>query len=158
MVFGTGSESASAMFIGEAPGEREDALGEPFVGAAGKLLDKYLEYIDVKREDIYIANILKCRPPNNRDPFEEEQEACISYLRMQVKIIRPKLLVCLGRIAAYKIIGKDFKISRDRGIVIERNGYKIMATYHPAALLHADSKAKAMDVLDDFKLLKSLIG
>ena len=109
-VFGVGNARAKLMFVGEAPGEKEDLSGTPFVGAAGKLLDKYLEAVGIDREEVYIANILKCRPPKNRDPLPEEEDACIGYLREQVKLIRPKIIACLGRISAKRLIKDDFKI------------------------------------------------
>ena len=148
-VFGTGCESADIMFVGEAPGEAEDEQGLPFVGAAGKLLDRYLFAVGLKREDVYIANILKCRPPHNRDPLPEEQDACIKYLREQVKLIRPRIIVCLGRISAQRLISPDFKITRDHGKWTERAGVFMCAVYHPAALLR--DPAKKADMLDDMK-------
>ncbi len=152
-VFGCGNESASLMFVGEAPGEAEDNEGVPFVGAAGKLLDRYLYAVDIKREDVYIANILKCRPPKNRDPLPEEQDACIGHLRAQVKLIRPKIIVCLGRISAMKLISPDYKITREHGNWIERAGVHMTALYHPAALLR-DPQKKA-DMLEDMKSVKA---
>ncbi len=139
VVFGTGNPKAKVMFIGEGPGENEDLQGEPFVGRAGKLLDKFLEAIDLDRTKIYIANMVKCRPPKNRDPKPEEQDACIGYLREQVKIIRPKIIVCLGRIAAQKIIDPNFKVTKQHGEWVERNGVLLMGTFHPAALLRNPS-------------------
>ncbi len=153
-VFGAGSESASLMFVGEAPGEKEDISGIPFVGPAGKLLDKYLEYVGIKRDDVYIANILKCRPLNNRDPLEEEQQACIGYLREQVRAIRPKIIVCLGRIAAKKLIDPDFRISSQHGQWFDSHGFKLCAVYHPSALLRDPSKRA--DMLKDMKKIKEV--
>lgn len=135
VVFGVGNQSAEVLFIGEGPGEQEDLKGEPFVGRGGKLLDDMLSLIDLDRTNIYIANMVKCRPPQNRDPLNVEQEACLGYLRNQVALLRPKIIVCLGRIAAMKIIGNDFKITRDHGQWVEKNGVHMMALYHPAALL-----------------------
>lgn len=135
VVFGVGPKDADVMFIGEGPGEQEDLKGEPFVGAAGKLLDDMMSIIDLNRQNSYIANIVKCRPPGNRDPKEEEQNACIDYLRNQVALIQPKIIVCLGRIAAMKIIRSDFRITREHGTWIERNGIWMTAIYHPSALL-----------------------
>lgn len=140
VVFGVGNQNASIMFIGEGPGEQEDLKGEPFVGPAGKLLDDMLSIIDLNRENCYIANIVKCRPPHNRDPQEQEQDACIGYLRNQVSLIRPKIIVCLGRIAAKKIIDPDYRITRDHGTWIQRNGIWMTAFYHPSALLRDMSK------------------
>lgn len=136
MVFGVGSKTAEIMFIGEGPGEHEDLQGVPFVGRAGQLLDEMLEIIDLDRNtNVYIANIVKCRPPKNRDPLNTEQDACIHYLRNQVALIRPKIIICLGRIAAMRIIKEDFKITREHGQWFERNGIHMMAMFHPAAIL-----------------------
>ena len=140
VVFGVGKHDADILFIGEGPGEQEDLRGEPFVGAAGKLLDDMMSIIDLDRSYSYIANIVKCRPPKNRDPLDTEQEACIGYLRNQVALIRPKIIVCLGRIAAMKIIREDFRISREHGTWIEKNGVWMTAIYHPSALLRDLSK------------------
>lgn len=140
VVFGVGPRDADVMFIGEGPGEQEDLQGEPFVGAAGKLLDDMLSIIDLSRENCYIANIVKCRPPRNRDPLETEQDACIDYLRNQVALIKPKMVVCLGRIAATRLIREDFRITREHGTWTERGGIWMTATYHPSALLRDVSK------------------
>lgn len=135
VVFGVGSQNAEVMFVGEGPGEQEDLSGEPFVGRAGKLLDDMLSLIDLDRSKIYIANMVKCRPPQNRDPLNIEQEACIGYLRNQVALLRPKIIVCLGRISAMKLIREDFKITKEHGQWTEKAGVQMMALYHPAALL-----------------------
>jgi len=135
VVFGVGPKDADIMFIGEGPGEQEDLKGEPFVGAAGKLLDDMLSIIDLSRQNCYIANIVKCRPPQNRDPMETEQDACIGYLRNQVALIQPKIIVCLGRISAKKLIDPDFRITRQHGTWTEKNGIHFTAVYHPSALL-----------------------
>jgi len=135
VVFGDGNPNSEVMFIGEGPGEQEDLQGKPFVGRAGKLLDDMLSLIELDRTNIYIANIVKCRPPQNRDPLNTEQEACIGYLRSQVALIRPKIIVCLGRIAAVKLIRDDFKITQEHGQWSEKAGIYMMALYHPAALL-----------------------
>ena len=140
MVFGVGNRNADILFIGEGPGEQEDLLGEPFVGPAGKLLDDMLSIIDLNRENCYIANIVKCRPPGNRDPKEEEQDACIDYLRAQVSLIKPKIIICLGRVAAMRIINPEFRITRDHGFWTNKNGLWMMAMYHPSALLRDPSK------------------
>ena len=141
VVFGIGREDADIMFIGEGPGEQEDLKGEPFVGPAGKLLDDMLCIIDLDRtSNCYIANIVKCRPPKNRDPLETEQEACIGYLRNQVALIKPKVIVCLGRIAAKRLIDQDYRITRQHGQWVERNGIWMTAIYHPSALLRDVSK------------------
>lgn len=152
VVFGEGNKKARLMFIGEGPGYNEDQQGRPFVGKAGQLLDKMIEAIGLKREDVYIANIVKCRPPNNRNPYEEESVICIEYLRWQVKIINPDIIVCLGAIAARNIISPDFKITADRGKWIQRGSFYIMPTYHPAALLRDENKKK--DSWEDFKKIR----
>lgn len=140
VVFGVGNRNADIMFIGEGPGEQEDLKGEPFVGPAGMLLDDMLSIIDLNRNNIYIANIVKCRPPRNRDPLEEEQIACVDYLRQQVALVQPKIIVCLGRIAATRLIRPDFRITREHGTWTERNGIALTAIYHPSALLRDVSK------------------
>lgn len=144
LVFGVGNRNADIMFIGEAPGRSEDAEGIPFVGAAGKHLDKFLKAAGLERDDVYIANILKCRPEGNRDPSPEEQDACIGYLREQVRLINPKLIVCLGRISAMRLIKPDFKITREHGEFFRRGNFIVTAVYHPAALLRDPAKNKAM--------------
>ena len=141
VVFGVGNVNADIMFVGEGPGEQEDLRGEPFVGPAGKLLDDMLSIIDLGRTcNCYIANIVKCRPPQNRDPLETEQDACIGYLRNQVALVRPKIIVCLGRIAAKRLIDKDYRITRQHGQWVERGGIWMTAIYHPSALLRDVSK------------------
>lgn len=140
VVFGVGPSSADIMFVGEGPGEQEDLKGEPFVGAAGHLLDDMMSIIDLNRHNCYIANIVKCRPPGNRDPLEEEQDACIEYLRNQVALIQPKIIVCLGRVAAKRLIDPDFRITREHGKWFCRNGVWMTAIYHPSALLRDVSK------------------
>jgi DNA polymerase len=155
VVFGVGSRTADVMFIGEGPGEQEDLKGEPFVGPAGKLLDDMLSIIDLNRENCYIANIVKCRPPHNRDPLDEEQNACIDYLRAQVALVKPKIIVCLGRIAARKIIYPDYKITQDHGTWIERNNIWITAIYHPSALLRDLSKRP--DTFEDLLIIRRQI-
>ena len=140
VVFGVGNPNADIMFIGEGPGEQEDLQGEPFVGPAGQLLDDMLSIIDLDRSNIYIANIVKCRPPRNRDPLEEEQTACLDYLRQQVALVNPKIIVCLGRIAATRLIRPDFRITREHGTWTERNGIEFTAIYHPSALLRDVTK------------------
>ena len=144
LVFGVGNPNARLMFIGEAPGEQEDLSGIPFVGAAGKLFDKYLAAVGIPREDVYIANILKCRPPKNRDPLPEEEEACIPHLRAQVKAIRPALIVCLGRISAMRLISPDFRITREHGQFVRKGAFDICAVYHPSALLRDPGKKDEM--------------
>lgn len=155
VVFGVGPRDASVMFIGEGPGEQEDLKGEPFVGPAGKLLDDMLSIIDLGRHNCYIANIVKCRPPHNRDPQEEEQNACIGYLRNQVALIRPVIIICLGRIAAKRIIDPDYRITRDHGNFILRNGVWMTAIYHPSALLR--DPGKRPETFEDLLILRDLI-
>lgn len=134
-VYGVGNPNAHAMLIGEAPGADEDAQGEPFVGRAGKLLNDILKAIDLKREDVYIANILKCRPPGNRDPQPLEMETCIPYLHKQIELINPKIILCLGRVAANGLLNKKLSLGDLRNNVYEFNKIKVLVTYHPAALL-----------------------
>ena len=156
VVFGMGNPQSDILFIGEGPGENEDLEGLPFVGRSGQLLDKMLAAIDLDRnKNIYIANIVKCRPPKNRDPLLEEQEACIDWLRNQVMIMRPKIIVCLGRIAAMKLIKPDMKITKEHGIFFEKNGVLMMATLHPAALLRNPSNKPA--AFEDFLKLRAKI-
>ena len=155
VVFGSGNPNAEVMFIGEGPGEQEDLKGEAFVGRAGKLLDDMLEIIDLDRSKIYITNMVKCRPPQNRDPLNVEQEACIGYLRNQVAIIRPKIIVCLGRIAAMKLIKEDFKITKEHGQWVEKAGVQMTAMYHPAALLRNPGWRPA--AFEDLKSLQAKI-
>jgi DNA polymerase len=143
-VFGTGNREADILFVGEAPGEQEDLSGTPFVGRAGQLLDKYLYAVDINREDVYIANILKCRPPKNRDPLPAEEDACIGYLREQVRLIKPQIIVCLGRIAAMRLIKPDFKISKEHGVWFEKGNFVMTAVYHPAALLRDPRRKEEM--------------
>lgn len=156
LVFGTGNENAEVLFVGEGPGENEDLQGEPFVGRGGKLLDKYLEAIDLSRDkNIYIANMVKCRPPHNRDPKPEEQEECIKWLREQFRLLRPKIIVCLGRISAQKLISPDFKVTKQHGEFFEKGGVLMMGTFHPAALLRNPNQKPA--ALEDFIKLRSKI-
>lgn len=140
LVFGVGNENAEIMFIGEGPGRDEDLQGEPFVGRAGKLLDGMLDIINLDRSSIYIANIVKCRPPQNRDPLPEEQDSCFPWLKKQIEIINPKIIVCLGRISAMRLIKPDFKITREHGQWFNVDGRYLTALYHPAALLRDPGK------------------
>lgn len=142
VVAGEGNVHALVMFVGEGPGREEDLSGRPFVGSAGQLLDKMLAAIDLKREDVYIANVVKCRPPSNRTPMEHEAEACLPYLRAQFTLIRPKIIVCLGATAAKYLYAQDVRITRDRGKWINKKGVWILPTYHPAALLRDTGKKK----------------
>lgn len=155
VVFGEGARDAEVMFIGEGPGEQEDRTGRPFVGRAGQLLDDMLAMIDLKREKGFIGNMVKCRPPQNRDPLNIEQEACIGYLRNQVALLKPKIIVCLGRIAAMKLIKEDFKITREHGQWIEKAGVWMMAMYHPSALLR--DPRKRPESFEDLKSLQAKI-
>ena len=152
LVFGVGDREADLMFVGEAPGQAEDEQGIPFVGAAGKLLDRYLYAVGIPRESVYIANILKCRPPMNRDPLPEEEDACIGYLREQVRLIQPKIIVCLGRISAMRLIRPDYRITHEHGQFIRKGDFLMTAVYHPAALLRDGSKKE--DMLLDFERIK----
>lgn len=140
LVFGVGNPQADVMFIGEGPGEQEDLQGEPFVGPAGKLLDTMMEIIGLDRTKVYIANIVKCRPPRNRDPHPEEQQACIGWLFRQIELVQPRILVFLGRIAAMAFIRPDFRITKEHGQWFEVMGRPAMAMYHPSALLRDVSK------------------
>lgn len=140
VVFGTGNSQADILFVGEGPGEQEDIQGTPFVGPAGKLLDDMLSIIDINREKCYIANIVKCRPPRNRDPLPQEQDCCITYLWEQIRLIQPKIIVCLGRIAATRLISQEFRITRDHGTWYFINGVWTTAMYHPSALLRDVTK------------------
>ena len=156
VVFGVGNETADVMFVGEGPGEQEDLKGEPFVGPAGKLLDDMLSIIDLDRKtNCYIGNIVKCRPPRNRDPLETEQDACIDYLRNQVALVKPKIIVCLGRIAATRLIRPDFRITREHGQWTQKNGIWMMAIYHPSALLR--DVTKRPETFDDLLSLREKI-
>ncbi len=152
VVPGEGNRKASLMFVGEGPGRDEDLSGRPFVGAAGQLLDKMIAAIGIKREDVYIANIVKCRPPGNREPKEQEALSCLPYLRRQVYLIKPRIIVCLGATALRYIIDSKARITRVRGQWIERKGYWLMATYHPAALLR--DPAKKYEAWEDFKSIR----
>ena len=153
LVFGVGSPTAKVLFVGEGPGEQEDLQGEPFVGKSGQLLDKYLSLIDLdrKKSNIYIANIVKCRPPHNRDPKPEESEACLPWLRQQVRILRPRIIVCLGRIAAQRLMDPAFRVTREHGQFVQKGGIWFMGTFHPAALLRNSAQKK--DALSDFQAL-----
>jgi len=151
VVLGEGSPNAELMFVGEAPGKDEDLQGKPFVGRAGKLLGKIIEAMGLKREDVYIANILKDRPPDNRNPQEDEIKACIPYLKEQIKIIEPKVICALGTFAAQRLLGEETTISKLRGKFYVYEGIKLMPTYHPAYLLR-NSKEKAT-VWSDMKLI-----
>ena len=156
VVVGVGNPEAKVMFIGEGPGENEDLQGEPFVGRGGKLLNKMLNAVDLDRnKNIYIANIVKCRPPKNRDPKPEEQEQCIGWLRNQVKLINPKIIVCLGRISAQKLIKEDLRITKEHGIFFEKGSFLMMPMFHPAAILRNPNQKP--DAFADFLKLQEKI-
>ena len=159
VVFGVGQRDTDILFVGEGPGQQEDLKGEPFVGPAGMLLDDMLSIIDLDRhKNCYIANIVKCRPPGNRDPLETEQDACIGYLRNQVALLHPKIIVCLGRIAAQRLIREDFRITKEHGTWTEKNGLWLTAIYHPSALLRDVTKRPEtfMDLLSIREKLHAL--
>jgi len=156
VVFGSGNKNAKIMFVGEGPGETEDLEGLPFVGRAGKLLDTYLESVGMKRQDVYIANMVKCRPPGNRDPQPEEQQRCWSWLAGQIELINPKLIVCLGRISAGRLIRPDFRVTVEHGKIYDIDGRKVMGTFHPATLLRT-AKYK-IPCFEDFKVIARMAG
>ena len=155
VVFGVGPRDAEILFVGEGPGQQEDIHGEPFVGPAGHFLDDMLSIIGLGRHNCYIGNIVKCRPPQNRDPLQTEQDACIPWLRMQTKLLQPKIIVCLGRIAAMKLIREDFKITREHGQWMEKGGIWFTALYHPSALLRDEGKRP--DTFRDLKKLQAKV-
>jgi len=152
IVFGQGNKEADIMFIGEGPGADEDKEGLPFVGKAGKLMDEAFKGLGIKRDEVYIANIVKCRPPSNRVPEDDEAVACLDYLRNQVILIKPKIIVLLGSTALKNILGKEYSISSMRGKWIEKKGIKYMPTWHPAALLRDENKK--IEFWNDLKQLK----
>ena len=155
-VIGTGNPHGKIMLVGEGPGRDEDATGVPFVGRAGQLLDKMLAHVGLSRqENLYITNMVKCRPPQNRDPEKEEVAACIGFLRNQVHLIRPKVIVCLGRVAACALIDPAFKVTRQHGIFYEKNGFLMMGTFHPAALLR--NPRQKPEGLEDLIALRQLL-
>ena len=155
VVFGVGDPESELMFIREGPGEQEDLQGEPFVGPAGKLLDTMLELIDLDRSKVYIANVVKCRPPRNRDPQPAEQDACAEWLERQIALVNPRLIVCLGRIAAKAMIKPDFRITREHGQWFARDGRRYMAMYHPSALLR--DPPKRPETFEDLVSLRQAI-
>lgn len=155
VVFGMGNPKARVLFIGEGPGETEDLTGLPFVGRSGKLLDKFIEAIGYDRESVFIANMVKCRPPKNRDPKPEEMELCLDYLRRQVKLIDPELIVCLGRVAAARLISPDIKVTKQHGEIFQKGKYKFMATFHPAALLRNPNQKP--EAFEDFLKIKEIL-
>lgn len=152
VVVGKGNKKAKILLIGEGPGEKEDLSGIPFVGPAGQLLDKMLECIDLSMDDVYVANVVKCRPPGNRDPLPEERERCIEYLRYQFALLKPDVILCLGRIAAQSIINPEFRITREHGKWFKKKNCWMIATYHPSALLRDVQKKKT--AFEDLKILR----
>lgn len=157
VVFGQGVPDAEVLFVGEGPGKNEDEQGLPFVGRSGQLLDKYLFAIDLNRnKNCYIANIVKCRPPQNRDPLPEESEACMPWLRSQFRLLHPKIVVCLGRVAAQRMIRPDLSVTKEHGMFFDKNGVLFMATFHPAALLR--NPGQKPDAFADFTALRDKIG
>jgi len=158
VVMGEGNPQAEVMFIGEGPGQVEDETGRPFVGPAGQLLDRMLASIGLDRTQVYIANIVKCRPPGNRVPTDEEAEACKPYLREQFKLIRPKIIVCLGRTAAMHVIRRDIRITRERGQWVCKAGVWILPTYHPSALLRDETNMKKREAWEDMKSLRDRLN
>ena len=156
LVFGTGPCHAEVMIVGEGPGRMEDEQGQPFVGRSGQLLDVFLDTIHLHREkNVFITNIVKCRPPENRDPLPEERQACLPWLRQQFRLIRPKLVVCMGRIASQQMIRPDYSVTREHGQWVEKNGILFMGTLHPAALLR-NPKQKPM-AFEDYRGLREKI-
>ena len=149
VVFGVGNKNADIMFIGEGPGADEDMQGEPFVGKAGKLMNMAFKMLGINREEVYIANIVKCRPPQNRNPQDDEAEACLNYLRNQVILVKPKIIVLLGSVALKNILGKEYGITASRGKWVEKKGILYMPTWHPAALLRDENKK--IDFVKDLK-------
>jgi len=156
LVFGVGNSNADIMFIGEAPGRDEDLQGIPFVGRAGKLLDKMLAEIGLNQNDVYIANILKCRPPNNRDPQQDEVDQCLPYLTKQIKLIRPRVICSLGRIAAQRILQTNMALGAMRNRWFDYHGIKFMVTYHPAAILRSNSYLPG--ALEDLRRLVEMVN
>lgn len=161
LVFGEGSPKARLVFVGEGPGAEEDAAGRPFVGEAGKLLTKIIESgMGLKREDVYICNVVKCRPPNNRDPEAEEVQTCLPFLEQQLAIIRPEVICTLGRIAAQSLIGREFKITQERGNWFAFMGIPLMATFHPAYILRNPSDERRLkgQVWEDVQKIMGRLG
>ena len=156
IVFGVGNKNADIMFIGEGPGADEDRLGEPFVGRAGKLMNMAFGIVGIKRDEVYIANIVKCRPPANRNPEDDEANACLNYLRNQVMLVKPKIIVLLGSVALKNILGKEYGITASRGKWVEKKGIMYMPTWHPAALLRDETKK--VDFINDLNLVKNKIN
>jgi uracil-DNA glycosylase family 4 len=155
-VFGEGDPHAELMFVGEAPGEHEDRQGKPFVGKAGQLLTKIIEAMGMERKDVFIANILKCRPPGNRDPEEDEMVACFPYLKQQIRLIKPKVICALGRYAAQKLSGSELTISNLRGKLFYFEGIKLVPTFHPSYLLRNNKEKRK--TWEDMKMILGILG
>lgn len=155
-VMGKGNLHSPILFIAEAPGRNEDRDGVPFTGRSGELFDRLLREIEMKREEIYLTNIVKCNPPGNRDPYPDEQEACIPYLKYETLLLRPKIIVCLGRIAAQRIIRPDYRITREHGVFLERKNTWLTAVYHPSAVLRDETKLPQMQ--EDFRKIREKLG
>ena len=155
IVFGVGNKNAKIMLIGEGPGADEDKQGEPFVGKAGQLMNKAFEYLEIDRKEVYIANIVKCRPPSNRDPEPDEISACLDYLRNQVILIKPKIIVLLGRIALHNTLGEEFGMTESRGKIFVKKGIKYIPTWHPSAVLRDENKK--MEFIYDLFLAKKKV-
>lgn len=153
VVIGTGNKNARIMLIGEGPGADEDIQGIPFVGKAGQLMDKAFQGIGIKREEVYIANIVKCRPSNNRNPEYDEADCCKEYLEAQIKLVNPEIIILLGSVALKNILGKEYGITASRGKWFERDGIEYLPTFHPAALLRDDTKK-----IDFWKDLKEVMS
>lgn len=151
-VMGRGNLHSPILFIAEAPGRNEDRDGVPFTGRSGELFDRLLGEVGMKREEIYLTNIVKCNPPGNRDPYPDEQEACIPYLKYETLLLRPKIIVCLGRIAAQRIIRSDYRITREHGAFLERKNTWLTAVYHPSAVLRDETKLPQMQ--EDFRKIR----
>lgn len=151
-VMGKGNLHSPILFIAEAPGRNEDRDGVPFTGRSGELFDRLLGEIGMKREEIYLTNIVKCNPPGNRDPYPDEQEACIPYLKYETLLLHPKMIVCLGRIAAQRIIRSDYRITREHGVFLERKNTWLTAVYHPSAVLRDETKLPQMQ--EDFRKIR----
>lgn len=156
IVFGEGNPQARIMLVGEAPGEKEDKSGRPFVGPAGRVLNKLLDESGLRREDIYITGVVKCRPPGNRVPKKDEVGACVPYLHEQIRSLQPQIIICLGALAAKTLIDPHLKISQARGQWLEKDGLKFMPTYHPASVFH--DREKLAGIREDFLKVKKEIN
>ncbi len=155
VVIGTGNKKAKIMFIGEGPGADEDAQGIPFVGKAGQLMNKAFEGVGIKREEVYIANIVKCRPPQNRNPEKDEADACKEYIETQINLVNPEIIILLGSVALKNILGEQYGITASRGKWFEKDGRRILPTFHPAALLRDETKK--INFWQDLKMITNEI-